>query len=110
MGDNGELKKKKTPEELKIEAFNKDPDMFVDMRELILAVKWQDGQLATLIGQASRKELMLAKEEIRQEVEFILYQMKVEARTKALQKNRIITRGQMPQKHLQKSWKRLNTT
>ena len=57
MGDNGEIK---TPEELKKQAFEANPDDFININELIIAVKKKGNLLETLIGSVSRTELEIA--------------------------------------------------
>ena len=55
-GDNGQIPEKKTPEELAIEkrkAFEIDPDQFVHMSELIIAVRKGEKGIETLINPES---------------------------------------------------------
>ena len=63
-----EEQKPKTEEELLAEhkvAFEKEPQMFVDVRSLILAVKKEpNGTFSNLINPATRHDLMIAKEEM----------------------------------------------
>ena len=61
MGDNGKEFLSDELKEAKRKKFNEDPDQFVDMDELIIAVKRGDGNiLQTFINTVTRTELEIA--------------------------------------------------
>lgn len=57
MGDNGEMFEEKTQEQLKKEKFESSPEKFVDIDELIIAVKRSDAGIETFINHVSREDI-----------------------------------------------------
>jgi hypothetical protein len=55
--------------------FEENPDSFVEISELIMAVRRMPQGIAHFIGKATRAELMVAKGEIQYQIDKILRQM-----------------------------------
>ena len=57
-GDNGKLEL--TPEELKKQTFESNPDQFINIDDLIIAVKKVDKGIETLVAPTSREQLEIS--------------------------------------------------
>jgi hypothetical protein len=95
--DNGDkLETPKTPEQLLIERaerFAKDPESFVETRELVLAVKHTPQGLATMIGGYGANDIILARGRLDFEVDEVLRMIRLDARVKEAQNKKILVPG-----------------
>jgi hypothetical protein len=101
-GGNGELKKEKTPEELnaeKIAEFNKDPDMFVDLRELIFATKRSEKGIQVYINNATRQELMISRAEADYMLHQAVIQLELDRMRMMATEKKIVTGNPVVPKH-----------
>ena len=78
-GDNGELAQKEmTPEAILAEkkaAFEKDPDQFIEMKDIIVCMIRMPGGIAHYIGPAKRSEYNMSKSELQYQIDKILAEM-----------------------------------
>ena len=81
-GDNGELDLKKETEKSaetllkeKKEAFEKEPDRFVDMKDIIACMVRIPGGVSHYIGPAKRSEYNMTKSELQYQIDKILREM-----------------------------------
>ena len=95
-GDNGELKRELTSEEMladKKKAFEANPDMFVDLSEVIVVVKRAPGGVSHWIGSARRSEYNIAKSEVQYQIDKILNNIDMEVALKSKGKIHIPGKG-----------------
>jgi len=86
----------KTPEQLladKKAAFEANPDQFIPLSEIVVAVKRTPNGIAHYIGEAKRSELQYAKAEIQFQIDEVLRIMALEKRANALRGKKIILPG-----------------
>ncbi len=97
VGDNGDkLETPKTPEQLvqeRAERFAKDPEGFVEMKDLVLAVKQTPQGMATMIGGYGANDIILARGRLDFEVDELLRILRLDARVKEAQKQKILVPG-----------------
>lgn len=89
----------KTPEQLladKKAKFEANPDQFIDMAELIVAVKRHPKGISHFIGQATRSELNIAKSEVQFQIDEVLRMLAVDAKANILRNKKVIITGKKP--------------
>ncbi len=86
-GDNGKVK---TPEQERLERYQKDPNSFVERSELILAVKRSPEGVQYFIGNTTAHELKVIKYGIDLRIDSVIGSMIMASKSKIIQPHGIM--------------------